>query len=76
MSVMIQVRNVPDEVHHELKARAARAGMSLSDFVLKELERSLKVPTMAEWLARVRTRTPVEVSESVAEAIREERESR
>lgn len=34
---MIQIRNVPDEVHRELKVRAARAGMSLSDFLNAEL---------------------------------------
>ena len=34
---MIQVRNVPDEVHREAKARAAREGISLSAYVLREL---------------------------------------
>ncbi len=37
MSKMIQIRNVPDELHGELKARAARAGQTLSDFLLAEL---------------------------------------
>ena len=36
---MIQIRNVPDEVHRELKVRAAQAGMSLSDFLNNELAR-------------------------------------
>ena len=39
MSKMIQIRNVPDEVHRELKVRAAQAGMSLSDFLNSELAR-------------------------------------
>jgi len=38
MSKMIQVRNVPDDVHRALKARAAAAGMSLSDYVKQDLE--------------------------------------
>ncbi|HEY5684390.1 MAG TPA: hypothetical protein VIY70_03365, partial [Acidimicrobiia bacterium] len=33
MSKMIQIRNVPEDIHRELKMRAARAGMSLSDFL-------------------------------------------
>jgi len=36
---MIQIRNVPDDVHRELKVRAAQAGMSLSDFLNLELAR-------------------------------------
>jgi len=76
MSVMIQVRNVPEEIHRELKARAARAGMSLSDYILKELEKTLEVPTLEEWLARLRSRAPVEPSEPIAEAVHAERESR
>ncbi|MCU1232639.1 MAG: hypothetical protein JWP63_606, partial [Candidatus Solibacter sp.] len=40
MSKMIQVRDVPDEVHRNLKSRAAREGMSLSDFLKRELARA------------------------------------
>ena len=29
---MLQIRNVPDDLHRRLKARAAMAGMSLSDY--------------------------------------------
>lgn len=36
---MIQIRNVPDEIHRELKVRAARAGMSLSELLNAELAR-------------------------------------
>jgi antitoxin FitA len=73
MSAMIQIRNVPDELHRDLKARAARSGMTLSDFLLAEL-RALSVrPTMHEWLARSATWEPVEVSESPAEALAAER---
>jgi antitoxin FitA len=39
MGKMLQVRNVPDDVHAELKRRAQRNRQSLSDFVLTELER-------------------------------------
>jgi plasmid stability protein len=76
MSTMIQVRHVPDGLHRRLKARAARAGMSLSDYVLAELERSAARLTREEFLARLRTRTRVDPKESPADAVRAERDSR
>jgi antitoxin FitA len=52
----IQVRNVPDETHRTLRARAAAAGVSLSDYALGELERAARRPPVAELLARARER--------------------
>lgn len=56
---MIQIRNVPDDVHRRLKARAAMAGVSLSELALSELRRSLDKPTRHELLERLATRDPV-----------------
>lgn len=53
---MLQVRNVPDDVHAELRRRAAASGMSLSDFALQELERLARRPSMADLLDRVAER--------------------
>lgn len=66
----IQIRNVPDAMHREAKARAARAGMSLSDFLLRELEQSLSLPPVEVVLARIAGRERLELSESPAEIIR------
>jgi len=55
---LIQVRNVPDEVHRTLKARAALAGVSLSDLVLAEITRAANTPTPEELDARIRARRP------------------
>jgi antitoxin FitA len=74
MSVMIQVRNVPDEMHRQLKARAALAGMTLSDYVREELRKALERPTREELLRRIRGRQPVVPGESPADAVRAERE--
>jgi len=55
MSKMIQVRNVPDELHRTLKIRAAEQGLSLSDYILRELEATAAQPSNAElldWLAK------------------------
>jgi len=50
MSKTMQVRDVSDRVHSILKARAAREGMSPSDFIKRELDSSAERPTMREWL--------------------------
>jgi plasmid stability protein len=76
MSKMIQIRDVPDGVHRTLKARAAREGMSLSDFLKRELEHSASRPTMTEWLERVRQLKPIPTKQSAASIIRELRDSR
>jgi plasmid stability protein len=76
MSKMIQIRNVPDSLHRRLKARSAMAGMSLSDYLLAEIRRLAERPTIEEMLARLRTRPTVNLSESPAEAVRAERDSR
>jgi plasmid stability protein len=72
---MIQVRNVPDEMHRELKVRAARQGVSLSDYVLGLARRDVERPTMQEWLDRVRAKPRISTSVSSADLIRERRES-
>jgi plasmid stability protein len=75
MSKMVQVRNVPNALHRKLKARAAVAGQSLSDYLLEELGRIAARPTREEMLARIHGRTPVSLKTPVAVVIREERES-
>lgn len=73
---MIQVRDVPDRVHGTLKSRAAREGMSLSDFVKRELERVAERPTMQEWLERTQAATPIAPRVAAARVIRELRDER
>jgi antitoxin FitA len=76
MSKMIQVRNVPDGLHRTLKAQAALAGMSLSDFLLAEIRRLAERPTIAELRERLRRRSHVAGPVSAAEAVRQERNAR
>lgn len=59
MSKMIQIRNVPDDLHSTLKARAARAGMSLSDYLLGEARAIAAKPTLEELVERLRHRRSV-----------------
>jgi len=76
MSVMIQIRNVPSDLHRELKARAALEGMSLSDYLLRELRHALDRPTLDEMRKRLSKRQPVRPHPTPAAAVRAERNSR
>ena len=73
---MIQLRNVPDPLHRKLKARAALAGMSLSDYLLMELKEVAEKPTLAELRARLHARKPVSAPLDTARLVRAEREAR
>lgn len=76
MPAMIQIRNVPDDLHRRLKARAAIAGMSLSDYLLAQIREAAALPTPEEMKARLQNREPTRPSMSVVEAVRAERDSR
>jgi antitoxin FitA len=76
MAKMIQVRNVPDALHRSLKARAAMGGMSLSDYLLRELQEIAERPTLAEFRERLHTRRPIRVALDTGRLVREERASR
>ena len=71
---MIQIRNVPPPIHRQLKARAALAGMSLSDYLLGELRRTLERPTREEVLERIAGRKRVRPRPSSAQVVRELRD--
>ena len=73
---LLQIRNVPDDVHRTLKSRAAMAGMSLSEYALAELRRAADRPTREEILARIAARPPVRLRRPPAAAVRAERDAR
>ncbi len=75
MSKMIQIRNVPDDLHRKLKVRAARAGMTLSDYLLSEIEQVAEKPSLKEWLEMVARREPVELYEPPEVTIRRMRDA-
>ena len=75
MSKMIQIRNVPDELHRILKVKAARLGMTLSDYLLSEIEQVAEKPTLSEMMERLRSREPVELDEPPEVTIRRMRDA-
>ena len=70
---MIQLRNVPPELHRKLKSRAALAGMSLSDYLIEIVRRDAERPTVEELVARLRSRDPIKSELSAADIIRKQR---
>lgn len=76
MSRTIQLRNVPEALHHKLKARAASAGMTLSNYLLAELRRVAERPTLNELRVRIHRREPVALPFPAARAVRAERDAR
>ena len=73
---MIQIRDVPEPVHGALKARAASEGMSLSDFIKRELEHIVERPSMKEWLESTRQVKRIPSKRSAAQIVRELRDER
>jgi antitoxin FitA len=75
MSQTLQVRNLSDETHRALKARAALEGRSLSDLVREELDRVAARPSRRELLDRVGRRGHPRMSEPLADAVRRMRDA-
>ena len=76
MSKMIQIRNVPDAVHRRLKARAASEGLSLSEYLLREVTRVAEAPSDDELWTRLRSRRAIEPTTPISRMVRETRDER
>jgi plasmid stability protein len=74
MSAMIQIRNVPEGLHRQLKSRAALAGMSLSDYLLREIGQIAERPSLDELRARIEHRPATFLTVTPADAVRDERD--
>jgi len=75
-TTMVQIRNVPVDLHRRLKARAAIEGMTMSDFIRRELAKVLERPSRHEVLERLRARPVRRLKTRPAEALRAERDVR
>jgi plasmid stability protein len=70
MGVLMQIRDVPEDVHRVLKARAAASGTSLSEYVRTLLARAAERPTPEELAARIRARGLVQLAEPSEVSVR------
>lgn len=73
---MIQIRNVPADLHRRAKARAALEGITLSALALRALENEVAQPTIAEISTRIRALQAIDSAIPAATVIREERDRR
>lgn len=76
MTKMLQVRNVPDDVHARLKERARAAGMSMSEYVLRELKDLVDKPSLDDIWRRAESRDSSVSLADAAQLIRDERDAR
>jgi plasmid stability protein len=75
MATKIQIRNVSEELHRALKVRAAQTGMTLSDYILAEIEQVAAKPTLSELMDRLSREEPIELDEPPAAIIRRYRDA-
>ena len=76
MARVIHIRNVPEALHRGLKALAATEGMTLSDYLLRELQEIANRPTLTGFRDRLHKRKPLSVALDTARLVREERRPR
>jgi hypothetical protein len=69
MGKMVQIKDVPDDVHRTLKARAALAGMTLTEYARRSLEEAARRPSRDELVAELSSIEPVATGETAAEAL-------
>lgn len=75
-TTMVQIRNVPVDLHRRLKVRAAVEGLTMSDYVLREVRKALERPTRTELLDRLQAGPVHRLRRSAAAVIRTERNAR
>ena len=76
MNKMVQIRNLSEQTHRKLKARAASEGMTITDYLTALIERDLQKPTIKEWLRMVDSRTKAHLDPPPEVLIREDRDQR
>ena len=69
MGRMLQIKDVPDDVHRVLKARAALEGLTLTEYARQMLAHVARRPSRAELVAELSRIEPVDTGESAAEAL-------
>lgn len=74
MGIVIEIHDVPEDVHRILKARAAMSGASLSEYVRGALERAVARPTPEELASRIEARGAVDLAEPTEVTVRDLRD--
>lgn len=69
MGILLQIKNVPPDVHRVLKARAALEGVSLTEYARRTLEQAARRPAREELIAELSSIEPMDTGESAADAL-------
>lgn len=72
----LQIKDLPDDLHEELRRRARIEGISIRDYVLRMIRHDQAYPSKAEWAALVDSSPPLPMTGDVAAQIRADREER
>ena len=75
MGKLVQIRDLPDDVHRTLKARAAASGVSLSEYLRALLTGVAARPTPEELSARIQARGAVTLEETSERLVRRLRDA-
>jgi antitoxin FitA len=70
----IQIRDVPDSIHRILRERAARAGVSLSEYLLAEVKRVAERPAVSDVLRLAGSRSGGAGVDEIVESVRSGRD--
>lgn len=79
MSKTVQVRDLPDDVHEVIRTRAAAAGMSLAEYLRREITSLSRRPLLSDWLTDAATAaqdSPAVPTATIVDALRADRDSR
>jgi antitoxin FitA len=76
MNKHVQIRNLPEATHRKLKTRAASRGMTITDYVKDLVDQDLAFPSNAEIVERLRKLPQVDIGDTAAEMVRQDRDSR
>jgi plasmid stability protein len=72
----LQVKDVPDELHRELRRRADLDGLSIRDYLLRLIRNDQQRPPTKEWMSRLRRLEPLDLGAPAADLVQTDRAAR
>lgn len=72
----LQIKDLPDDVHDELRRRARQHGSTMRDYVLRLILDDQARPSRDDWLARLRARPRIDLDRPVADLLAADRRER
>lgn len=72
----LQIKDLPEDMHEELRRRARFEGISVRDYVLRMIRNDQEYPSRAEWAEEMRNREPLPLGSDIAAQVRADREER